>query len=1308
MTSLSVCFLGATIVYLTLAALIVVRNRRSALNWVCGGVLLCLALWSFTHIFLNQTQLPVQRVRFFANLGSLGWCCFPSLLFIYSLVLTHRRRALLNWLVYVPLAALPVLFSYLEWTGHLGADYTRQTFGWVTVWARGAWPFVYYAYPFLSAVGSVWVIADYRRRSTSARERRQNLTLILSILVPILLGVVTNVALPRLTAVRFPELAAIFGLFCAGGLYYSATRYGLMSFSPYAAADEILSTMDNALVLLTPDNRIVNINHSTQDLFGYRKSELLGRSAEMLFALPGQFRDAARQVLTGREVRQQEITALASNGREIPVSLSARLMRDTNGQAIGSVWVLHDITELRKSEDESRRLTEGLAALNRLAVELTTAAPDLDIYRYLAEQLRAITGAKAAGVSEYDPVRREMSIRHVAVDEGLLAYLNQLLGQSILSFRMPVTPEIYDRMVKGAVGRASDLTETTFGAIPRPMGAAIQKTLGVGAFIGLTFAYRGELLGTAVISFRTGHPLPAAVILHTFANIAAVAIRRRRLEDTLRDSEELYRSVIERANDGIVIIQDGVVRYANPRLRQLWGEAEASLEGTQFTDYLDPDDATKLARRYQQRVAGEAVPAIYEAALRRRDGSRVYAELNAGVITLQDKLADVVIVRDVTERRSAAQALYDSEESFRTLADRANDAIFISSTDGRYVYVNDRAARITGYSQDELLHLGFRDIVRPQDHSKVGAWAAARLRNEPVPGEYETAIITKDGLEVEVESSVARTYWRGALANLAVVRDITERKRAEAALRAERDRAANYLNIAGVIIVALDLNGDITMLNRMGCQLLGYAESELIGRNWFHTCVPDRVRAATRAGFQSLVAGDAGLAQFFENEVLTRDGIELLIAWHNAPLRDDTSRIIGTLSSGTDITAQRRAETARRESDQRYRVLFEHAPMGIYRTTPEGRILMANPALVAMLGYSSFEELAERKLEAQGFEPDYDRNEFKKEMERAGEIRGRETRWQRRDGTLLYVRENALAIRDSQHTILYYEGTVEDVSERKRAEQETRQFNAELEQRVRERTAQLEAANKELESFSYSVSHDLRAPLRGLDGFSQALLDDYRDRLDAQGQDYLGRIRSASQHMTRLIDDLLKLSRVTRGELHIESVNLTELARSVIQEIRQADPLPPATNHQPPTITIASGLQANGDARLLRILLTNLLGNAWKFTGRWPDAVIEFGILENAPTGSLDHATTNHQPLTPVFYVRDNGAGFDMAHSARLFAPFQRLHGATEFPGSGIGLATAHRIVLRHGGRIWAEGIPGQGATFYFTIAPGLLPSANS
>jgi len=245
---------------------------------------------------------------------------------------------------------------------------------------------------------------------------------------------------------------------------------------------------------------------------------------------------------------------------------------------------------------------------------------------------------------------------------------------------------------------------------------------------------------------------------------------------------------------------------------------------------------------------------------------------------------------------------------------------------------------------------------------------------------------------------------------------------------------------------------------------------------------------------------------------------------------------------------------------------------------------------------------------------------------------------------------------------------------RREAESEVRRLNDQLQQRA----VLLEAANKELDAFCYSVSHDLRAPLRGMDGFSLALLEDYGDRFDETGQDYLRRVRAASQRMAQLIDDLLALSRVTRREMSRQQVDLSALAEAVASDLRASGPARHVELH------VAPGLVANGDPALLRVVLENLLGNAWKFTGKRPDARIEFG------TAQRDGAM--------AFFIRDNGAGFDMAYADKLFVPFQRLHSTSEFPGTGVGLASVQRVIQRHGGRVWAEAEVGKGATFYFTL----------
>ena len=229
----------------------------------------------------------------------------------------------------------------------------------------------------------------------------------------------------------------------------------------------------------------------------------------------------------------------------------------------------------------------------------------------------------------------------------------------------------------------------------------------------------------------------------------------------------------------------------------------------------------------------------------------------------------------------------------------------------------------------------------------------------------------------------------------------------------------------------------------------------------------------------------------------------------------------------------------------------------------------------------------------------------------------------------------------------------------------------------------LEHKNRELESFSYAVSHDLRAPLRRIDSFRRAVLESQDERLDQAGRKYFERIREASQHMSQLIDDVLYLSRVTRAELREQEVDLSSIASMILTRLQEADP------QRMVGFKIRPGVIVPGDVQLLKIALENLLENAWKFTGKQPDAKIEFGVtqLQGEPT----------------YYVRDNGAGFDMTYADRLFGPFQRLHPQGEFPGNGIGLATVQRIVHRHGGRLWAEGLVGQGATFYFTLGRSRL-----
>jgi light-regulated signal transduction histidine kinase (bacteriophytochrome) len=257
---------------------------------------------------------------------------------------------------------------------------------------------------------------------------------------------------------------------------------------------------------------------------------------------------------------------------------------------------------------------------------------------------------------------------------------------------------------------------------------------------------------------------------------------------------------------------------------------------------------------------------------------------------------------------------------------------------------------------------------------------------------------------------------------------------------------------------------------------------------------------------------------------------------------------------------------------------------------------------------------------------------------------------------------------------LLISAAIRDVTERKRIEADIQKLNEDLKQRA----SQLEAANKELEAFSYSVSHDLRAPLRSIDGFSHVLLEDYSEQLPEEGKDYLERVRAAAKRMSALIDDLLRLSRVTRTALQPKFINLSKMVTEIAQDLEQSQP------DRQVTFSITPDLMVEADPNLIHIVLQNLLSNAWKFTSKRDQTVIEFGQLNRVKERT--------------FYLHDNGVGFDMAYADKLFGVFQRLHSISEFPGTGVGLATVHRIISIHGGRIWAESEEGQGTTFYFTL----------
>lgn len=625
----------------------------------------------------------------------------------------------------------------------------------------------------------------------------------------------------------------------------------------------------------------------------------------------------------------------------------------------------------------------------------------------------------------------------------------------------------------------------------------------------------------------------------------------------------------------------------------------------------------------------------------------------------------VVLIVDMSRQK----ALDDELKLRANLLDEAMEPVFAWELGGAITYWNRAAEELYGYTREEAVGRVSHALLHTQH--PIPTEELERLLRQVGHWEGELVHFDKSGKEVVVDSRHRVVEQRDRLVVLESNRDITSKRQAAEMA----NRLAAIVASSDDAIIGKSLDGIITDWNQAAERLFGYTAMEAIGRpvTILHPpeqedvlVILDRIRQGERV-------------EQYETIRQRKDGSRIVVALTVSPIRDSKGRVVGASKIARDITARKQVETALRESERRFRELADAMPQIVWSAEPGGRFDYYNERWHAFTGFPRG-SIHQRDWTLVLHSDDLPACRQKwADAVRTGNPYEMEFRLKDRvRGTHRWHLGRAFPIRDDCGTVRKWYGTCTDIDDLKRAEDDIRHLNEELERRVEQRTGQLAEANRELEAFAYSVSHDLRAPLRAVEGFGRILLRDYADRFDSTSRNYLERMSAATVRMGQLIEALLNLSRLSRTAIRDQEVDLAAMAREVLQELAAKEP------ERQVRVTVAQSLLARGDARLLRVVLDNLIGNAWKFTSKTANAEIEVGA--QAEDGGT------------VYFVRDNGAGFDMAFSNQLFAPFQRLHRATEFEGTGIGLATVQRIIHRHGGKVWAVSAPGNGTTFFFRL----------